>query len=188
VPEESRLRRYDLVSDLGEWLCFKGLITRKQHEKAEASQLFGMECGRWDSIDKILIDQGAVSRDQVEMARRTMTLFDGLDPGQDPMLQPPGSKLLILLLKIVVNASATALRFMPTSKSFHLHYRVDGGWYELPSPPLQLVGPLLDVLRRVAPEGRLLVRSQGKPADLLLNPAAPTADRELLLEIAYPGV
>jgi hypothetical protein len=125
----------------------------------------------------------------MEGAQKALTLFDlPVDSsGKDPMLMPPPSKLLMMILGMVVRSSATALRFITSGTAIQVSYHVDGEWYGMESIPLHLFRAMIDVSRRVSAADRLFVRADSKLADVVIRPLAPVEGEGLMMEIEYPA-
>src|SRR5579862_4376575 len=165
--------RLDLIGDFGEWLLRIGRITEEQYRRAgeEWSRRFNME--RPVFTVEILLEQGALTETSLKEALQSVRLLESLpqDLRHLGTISSPIDSLIGILLRTAVDAPASDLQFKTSAGRIDVRYRVEGIWYDMESVPAHLGADLTGRLRELSASGRLLVRVDGAPVDLVLDPA-----------------
>jgi type II secretory ATPase GspE/PulE/Tfp pilus assembly ATPase PilB-like protein len=101
-------------------------------------------------IGMVVVDLRGMPGDVVARAARLMEeeRVEFLTPSPSRPLDglagsAPVTKLLNLILCTALKAEATELHFHVWDDLFHVRYRIDGVLYDMESPPVHLVAPLL---------------------------------------------
>jgi len=169
TPEQPR---YDLIGDFGVWLYRIGRITEEQHRRAavEWERRFRME--RPAFTIEILLEQGALSETSLKEALQSVRLLDSLpqDLRHLGTVSSPIDGLIGIILRTAADAPASNLQFKTTDERLNVRYQVEGVWYDMESLPGHLGADLADRLRELSASGRLLVRVDGNPVDLVIDP------------------
>jgi hypothetical protein len=166
--------RYDLIPDLLPWLVRTGLVTEAQARRVSEKflQVFAQGPG---PLRELLLSEG-VSVDPIDQALHSLNLLDPvpLDRNSAGSGVSPITRLISMILGTALAASAAALEFQPSGRTTRVRYRIEGIWYDMETFPGHLTDPLLDRLRELTSQGRLLVRLDGKPLDLIVDSEQPS--------------
>lgn len=97
------------------------------------------------------------------------------------------------VLAQAIKDEASDIHFEPYENDFRIRYRVDGALYELPPPPKELALAIISRIkvmanldiseRRIPQDGRIQLRTQGKPIDLRVSCLPITHGESVVLRV-----
>lgn len=169
-PEQTR---YDLVPNLLIWLVRSGAVTEPQARSVaeKATRDFKQH---FRPLGERLMSEGA-SEPRLRQALGSLNLLDPdpLDLSRAGSSVSPITRMIGLILGSFVDASAETLEFQTDGRGMHVRYRLEGIWWDMETIPVHLAEPVLDRLRELTATGKLLVRVDGKPLDLIVDSNPP---------------